>query len=95
MHPNKRLANIDLGMQGIGGNAWKWCALAAAFQRSLHSDSTIVLLVTLNPACTATQLSLHAIDFAQRASCLRERHPKKGEDAGKQFLLRQQELLRQ
>ncbi|XP_026191046.1 uncharacterized protein LOC34623914 [Cyclospora cayetanensis] len=74
---------------------YRYSNLTRILARSLQSDARIVLLVTLNPSYSATQLSLHAIEFAQRASCLRERQPRKGEANRKQFLLKQHELLRQ
>ncbi|CDJ42608.1 hypothetical protein, conserved [Eimeria tenella] len=74
---------------------YRYSNLTRILAGSLHSDASIVLLVTINPASTATQLSLHAIDFAQRASCLRERPIKIGTTTTKQFLLKQHELLKE
>ncbi|CDJ36052.1 uncharacterized protein EMH_0028910 [Eimeria mitis] len=92
-------ATVHAKGNGTGGAdvpiPYRYSNLTRILARSLHSDASIVLLVTLNPACTATQLSLHAIDFAQRASCLRERPIRRGGVSPKQFLLRQYELLKE
>ncbi|KAL8439920.1 hypothetical protein Efla_004845 [Eimeria flavescens] len=74
---------------------YRYSNLTRILARSLHSDASIVLLVTLNPSRYATQQSLHALEFAHRASHLREKQPRKGEAYKKHLLTRQQEMLKQ
>ncbi|KAL8453145.1 hypothetical protein Emed_001015 [Eimeria media] len=84
----------------VGGTAdipipYRYSNLTRILARSLHCDSSIVLLVTLNPANHAIHQSLHALEFAQRASYLREKQTKKEDFAKKYFPLQHQELLKQ
>ncbi|KAL8275790.1 hypothetical protein Esti_000353 [Eimeria stiedai] len=74
---------------------YRYSNLTRILARSLHCDSSIVLLVTLNPASHATQQSFHSLDFAHRASYLREKQAKKEEATKKHFPLQHQELLKQ